>query len=125
MFGKPTGNLLDFGTDKTSSQKKANGKGGSNLFNTGNSSTDDMMISLKGGSSNKSNSRSYDHYEETEVREDSSLLGGASEPAVKKRDFKTDNISSADLEKNRSFFQRFLFDPLKYQAYFDTTTVEV
>ncbi len=82
-----------------------------------------MMISLK--SANKSNSRGYDHDEETEVREDSSLLGNVSEPAVKKRDFKTDNISSADLEKNRSFFQRFLFDPLKYQVYFDTTTEEV
>ena len=43
----------------------------------------------------------------------------------KKRDYKTDNISSADFENNRSFFQRYIFDPLKYQAYFDTNEVEI
>jgi hypothetical protein len=43
----------------------------------------------------------------------------------KKKDYKNDNISSADIEKNKSFFQRYLFDPLKYQAYFDTTTAEI
>lgn len=43
----------------------------------------------------------------------------------KKKDYKSDNISSADFDKNRSFFQRWVFDPLKYQAYFDTTDAEL
>lgn len=43
---------------------------------------------------------------------------------MNKKDYKTDNISSADANKG-SYFQRFLFDPMKYQKYFDTNTEEI
>lgn len=35
---------------------------------------------------------------------------------------KTQSISS---ERPRNLFQRFVFDPYKYQTYFDTTTDEI
>lgn len=44
---------------------------------------------------------------------------------MNKKDYKSDSISSADANKDRSYFQRFLFDPLKYQKYFDTNTEEI
>lgn len=40
----------------------------------------------------------------------------------KQRDYKTDNISS---EKSRTMFEKFVFDPLKYQVHFDTNTEEI
>lgn len=40
----------------------------------------------------------------------------------KKRDFKNDNISS---ERERSFFERYVFDTYKYQSFFDTNTKNV
>ncbi len=40
----------------------------------------------------------------------------------KKRDYKSDNISS---EKSRTFFEKWVFDPFKYQTYFDTNTEEI
>ena len=40
----------------------------------------------------------------------------------KKRDLKNDNLSS---ERERTFWERFLFDPYKYQVYFDTNTQNV
>ncbi len=42
-----------------------------------------------------------------------------------KKDYANDNMSSADLEKNKSFFNRYVFDPLKYQANFDATEAEI
>jgi hypothetical protein len=117
--GAPAKNdLLDLGK----SQAKKSGK--SSMY-----SPDDVMVSLKSGSSKK-----YDDDDESEeIKESSSLLGSSTSNNVyqakqnmqAKRDYKSDNISSADVEKNKSFFQKWMFDPLKYQVYFDTNTAEV
>ena len=87
------------------------------------------MVSLANGKPSK-----YDEIEDDNTKESTSLLGTSTSVTnvyqaktnmQMKRDYKTDNISSADYEKNRSFFQRYLFDPLKYQAYFDTNTEQI
>lgn len=59
--------------------------------------SEDVMVSLKAR-----------YEEDNDAKESSSLLGSsgsynqAGKPA--KRDYKTDSISSADVEKNKSFF---------------------
>ena len=95
----------------------------------------------------KSSSNNFDDDNEFEIKESSSLLSNNKESAPKfisssssssstniyqakanmqtKKDYANDNISSADYEKNKSFFNRYIFDPLKYQAYFDATEAEI
>jgi len=93
----------------------------------------------------KSNSNNFDDDNEFEIKESSSLLSNNKESAPRfmssessntnvyqakanmqaKKDYASDNISSADYEKNKSFFNRYIFDPLKYQAYFDATEAEI
>ena len=88
------------------------------------------MISFKSNGS----SATFDDDNEFEVKESSSLLSSSNrETAPKsmsssqatnvyqakanmqmKKDYSSDNMSSADLEKNKSFFNRYIFDPLKY-----------
>ena len=95
----------------------------------------------------KSSSNNFDDDNEFEIKESSSLLSNNKESAPKfmsssssssstniyqakanmqtKKDYANDNISSADYEKNKSFFNRYIFDPLKYQAFFDATEAEI
>lgn len=94
----------------------------------------------------KSNNSNFDDDNEFDIKESSSLLSNNKESAPKyissassaptnvyqakanmqiKKDYANDNMSSADLEKNKSFFNRYIFDPLKYQAYFDATEAEI
>ena len=95
----------------------------------------------------KSSSNNFDDDNEFEIKESSSLLSNNKESAPKfmsssssssstniyqakanmqtKKDYANDNISSADYEKTNSFFNRYIFDPLKYQAYFDATEAEI
>ena len=101
------------------------------------------MIQFKSNSSNN-----FDDDNEFEIKESSSLLSSSNKESAPrfmssessssqtnvyqtkanmqaKKDYASDNISSADYEKNKSFFNRYIFDPLKYQAYFDATEAEI
>jgi hypothetical protein len=95
----------------------------------------------------KSNSTNFDDDNDFEIKESSSLLSNNNKESAPKfmssqsssstnvyqananmqikKDYANDNISSADYEKNKSFFNRYIFDPLKYQAYFDATEGEI
>jgi len=96
----------------------------------------------------KSNSNNFDDDSEFDIKESSSLLSSSNKESAPrfmssessssqtnvyqakanmqaKKDYASDNISSADYEKNKSFFNRYIFDPLKYQAYFDATEAEI
>ena len=83
------------------------------------------MISLTKSGNNRGN------FQDDNEDENSSLLGTQASSAApastsgQTKEIKVQGISSADFEKNRSIFQRFIFDHLKYQDYFDTTTSEV
>ena len=90
----------------------------------------------------KSSSNNFDDDNEFEIKESSALLSNSNKESApkfissssssnayqaptSKKDIASDNISSADYEKNKSFFNRYIFDPLKYQAYFDATEAEI